>query len=77
MIHTCFDAAASSLSGRVVFKWPYPDKDWQYNGFYLEAMEITNKALNLFKTPESQWQAEHNEFFVWVWNQTQPQVNNG
>lgn len=61
-----------------MFKWPYPDRDWQFNRPYLDAMHITQKALTIFQVPESMWQAEHNEFFQWMWNETRPQqVTNG
>lgn len=80
LLHTCFDAAASNLSGRIVFKWPYPDKDWQANRFYLQAMEITNKALNYFDVPLVEWNSaneDRDRFFQWIWDQTHPKVDNG
>lgn len=70
MLNICYDAAASVATGQVTFKWPYPGKDWSDNLWPWRAMNLVQKAMTLFSVPESQWQDDHNKFFMWMFDAT-------
>ena len=72
MMNICFDATASAATGRVTFRWPYPSKDWSDNVRPIEAMNLVQKAIEIFSVPAAQWQDDHNRFFVWMLEATMP-----
>jgi hypothetical protein len=60
------DPVATSLTGKVSFKRPYPrpllSEEMRWNGFLLKAMEHVVEADRVFKMPPEKWEKEEDAF---------------
>ena len=61
MVRYCMD-----VKNGVFLHWPYPQKDWEFNQPFLDAMLMVWKALRHFQTDTTDWTPAHVDFEAWL-----------
>jgi hypothetical protein len=70
MARWCYDPVQTYLTGKVRFRMPYPQPNWQeerrWNAFLLEAMTTAVEADRVFSKDGATWGDEENKFYRWM-----------